>query len=264
MCVEPRGGVRGSPVEMLCWPTHPQGLGTLSRHSPSLALSPLHAQTGKRQRGIRAASLSLAQSQGSKSRAGAAAEGWETSRTKVHTSHMLTGHFRSRAGGFHCQHGAWQGWGWHSAGAEPLRAQGRARIVNRATEPQRNRASPSGAAGCGRGAPKPPPRGCQEPREAVGTPLLCPIPWGARGMLHPGGCCIPGGSAAASPSPGLSQSKQPLKDQAGKHRVPRLAQGQLWGPEEAVCVTAAQTDSLRRSFYLNDIHSIPNRTCCFI
>lgn len=54
--VEPRGGVRGSPVEMFCWSTHPQALGTLSRHSPSLAPSPLHAQTGKCQRGFKAAS----------------------------------------------------------------------------------------------------------------------------------------------------------------------------------------------------------------
>lgn len=192
--VEPRGGVRGSPVEMLCWPTHPQGLGTLSRHSPSPALSPLHAQTGKRQRGIRAASLSLAQSQGSKSRAGAAAEGWETSRTKVHTSHMLTGHFRSRAGGFHCQHGAWQGWGWHSAGAEPLRAQGRARIVNRATEPQSHRETEPAppelpAAG---GGPKTPTTGVPGATGGCGDPTAVPHPLGSpgdapsRGMLHPG------------------------------------------------------------------------------
>lgn len=191
--VEPRGGARGSPVEMLCWPTHPQGLGTLSRHSPSLALSPLHAQTGKRQRGFRAASLSLAQSQGSKSRAGGAAEGWETSRTKVHTSHMLTGHFRSRAGGFHCQHGAWQGWGWHSAGAEPLRAQGRARIVNRATEAQRHRETepaPPELPAAGGGPQNPHHGGARSHGRLWGPHCCAPSPG------EPGGCSIPGDAAS--------------------------------------------------------------------
>lgn len=109
---------------------------------------------------------------------------------------MLTGHFRSRAGGFHCQHGAWQGWGWHSAGAEPLRAQGRARIVNRATEKQ---SQPLRSCRLRAGGPKTPTTGVSGATGGCGDPTAVPHPLGSpgdapsRGMLHPGrlSCSIP-------------------------------------------------------------------------
>lgn len=190
----------------------------------------------KHQRGFIAEPLSL----GSKSSAGGAAEAGKPpeQRCTPHTSHTCS---LAASGAFHCQNPAW---GWRSARAEPLRAQGRARDVNTATEP----APPELP------APKPH-RGC------VRTPLLGCLPWRVWRMLHPGGCCIPGGSAAASPAPGPT----PRKDQAGKPRVPHLTQGRVWGSRGAsVCVTAAQTEKLRRSFYLNYIRSVPNSTCCFI